>query len=167
MKQIMVPPDFKQADGTTFRMAQRDEEGNVIPKRDMITCPKCGGDAKGNIVRDPQGNLLIETRIGTFADVLGQFINGIFVVAQQKKETLTIQDSSFALDILGALHVIRDGVLELENAPFDWLIEKVNKYGVDVFPGANAALIKRTLENKVDITPARSERRRAEKVKAD
>lgn len=152
-KVITIPDKFLQADERPFRQAKRDRDGDLVLRH----------DDKGEVMHDAQGNALVETENATFLDTLKGFLNLAFVVAKNKKAEMTIEDSSLAYDIFRAVRVVADGRLELEKVPYERLLEWVNKYAVDIFPGANAAVFKEVLTNATDGETIRAERRRQEK----
>ena len=153
MKIIKVPTEFLQADGSPFRQAKRDPKGNLIFQLDK----------SGEPMKDSTGNRLVDIEDATFADILKTFLNNTFNVAQAKKKDLTIEDSSQAVDIHRAIRVMVDGRLELEKAPHEWLLKKVDEYGVDII-GVNAAVLKEILSTTTEETPSRGERRREAKA---
>ena len=165
MRVIKVPDPFLQADGYPFRVPTRDKSGQFVPmKRD------------GQEVRDADGNVLVETHDGTFAEVLRTFINEVFRLARQERlqaqaerreapKELTIEDSAHAVDIHRAINVIADGKLELERAPHEWLLRMIDDWGVKVL-GASAAVLKEPIARAEEVEPTRAEKRRAERAQS-
>ena len=167
-KIITIPEKFLQADDRPFRQAKRGPDGEAVLRR----------DDKGAVMRNDQGEALVETEDSTFLDMLKGFLNTVFALVRNKKLVaeakaaerkvsepvveMTIEDSSLAYDIFRAIRVVKDGKLELEKAPYERLLEWVNKYGVDIF-SVNAAVFREPLITATDGETTRGERRRQEK----
>ena len=122
-------------------------------------------ELKGKRVTGKDGE--VEMVDASYLDMLGAFLHSLFpLVAAKGKDNkelkpLTIEDSSYAMDIFRAMHVA-DGVLELEKAPYEWLKLQLTTYGVDVFQ-VNAAIILEPLKSAEETTPNRAETRRLKK----
>ena len=164
-KLITIPKDFAQADGTPFQTAKRDKENKLVLQK--------GPDGKSLL--GPDGSPYVEMRNADFTELLRNFLNGIFRLAEQKKAAaiqekqeikpqwdMAMEDSAFATDIFRAISVASDGVIELEKSPHEWLLKQIAVWGMEVF-GVNAAIFKEPIENGQEGQSSRGERRREEK----
>lgn len=152
MKLITIPKQFKAIDGRPFQEPKRDSKGEYVLRKDK----------DGKIVTDNLGNPLADLEDADFLAVLRNFLNSMFAIAQQKKKELKIEDSADAVDIIRATRVVSDGILHLEDAPYKWLMNKVDEYGVDTL-GVNAAILKEALAETKEVEATRAEKRREEK----
>lgn len=151
MKVISIPKVFSKADGTPFRQIKR-EKGDAVFKKDKDSQP----------LRDAQGNILWELEDADFLTVVRSFLNGLPMMAREKKKELKMEDSSAAVQIFRAINVVIDGKLELEDFSHRWLLSKVEEYGVDAL-GLDAAILVEVMQKAEELDSSRSERRREEK----
>jgi hypothetical protein len=166
---IQSPEEFFQADGTPFRVPQRDEKRDLVFRTSM----------DGTILMGNDGTPMIEMRDATFLEILRNFLNGMFKLSehrkalaiQNKKEVkpeydLSMEDSTFAGDIFRAMNTSVDDVIEVEKAPHEWLIRMVDVWGVDLY-GINAAVLKEAFKNAEDGGTSRAERHRENGKKSE
>lgn len=154
MKAITIPKPFETAQGTPFRQGAKDKNGDFILKR----------DERNEIIRDGNGNILLEMVDATFPDVLKAFVNSVFNLARNEKKELSIEDAIVAKDIVRAANIVTDGVIELENSTHAWLIRNIASYGVKSL-GLEAAVLQEVVNGAQDVVTTRAEHRREEKVK--
>jgi len=159
---IAVPQDFRQADGTPFRVPVRDDENNLVLRK----------DSDGSVLIGTDGTALLEMREASFPEVMKNFLNAIFKVAEQRKALaikakedirpewdMSIEDSAQAIDIFRAMNTALDGVFELEKAPYEWLLQQVATWGIDRL-GINAAVFRSVIQGAHQSATTRPERRR-------
>ena len=88
----------------------------------------------------------------TFADLLFLFVNNIpHDKDSEGKPTrkITIEDSGNAYEVIKAFRDAKDGVVEIEEHPYEWLLKLIDLDGPTAFPGSTAALIKERLQQLV------------------
>lgn len=156
---IEIPKKFARLDGKPFKKMKEDKDGN--PSRSV--------DSEGKLLpatRDTDGNevFLFQTEDASFLDILGRFLNNLFdIVARKSKENketkpLKFEDSSFGADVFRAIHVAKN-TLELEKAPYEWLLRMLTEHGVD-FIGINISALVEPVKAATEREPIRAERRR-------
>jgi hypothetical protein len=160
---IPIPKEFLQADGTPFRVPQRDGERNLILRK----------DESGSVLVGSDGSAMLEMQDASFQEILRTFLNGIFKVSDQRKaralqdkkdvnpeHDMDMEDSSFAGDVFRAMNVAdTTSGISLEKAPYEWLGKMIETWGVDLY-GINAAVLRDACKNGKDSGSSRPERRR-------
>lgn len=170
---VTIPTDFAKLDGRPFRKVKEDKDGKPVRAR----------DEKGNLmpsIKDAQGNesYQLENEVASFTDILSGFLNTLFAeivpglsalkakepsrVEGREIKPLKVEDSSQAADVFRAIHVCRDGVLELEKTPREWLVRMLESYGIDYF-GAHVDAVLGPLKKAEERDPSRSEVRREDR----
>ncbi len=162
MFEVELPKEFVKADGKPFKKAREDKEGKPVQQV---------SEGKPVFLPDGKGNMLPQWELenASYLDMLTVFLNNLFeLVAAKSKEgkdgfkSLKLEDSSFATDCFRAIHVVVDGKIELEKAPYEWLTKMLTEYGVDVF-GLNTAVMIEPIKKAQEGTTNRAERKRIEK----
>jgi hypothetical protein len=104
--------------------------------------------------------------------IIRNFLNGIFKVSEQRKglaiqnkkevkpeHDLAMEDSGHALEIFGAMNASSNGTIELERAPYQWLLKMIDVWGIDLY-GVNAAVLREVFKGAQDEGTNRAERHR-------
>jgi len=140
MYEVVIPKDFTRPNGKPFQKPKEDETGRPVLIRDDLGKPD-----------NQQPRFELEQM--TYLDTLSTFLNNIFPLVSEKAKTnkeiqpLRYEDSVFATDIFRAIHAAGEA-LELENAPYDWLVKMLKAYGVDVFYVNTAVVLEPLLRAK-------------------
>ena len=161
---ISIPEKFLQADGSAFRIPKRDKDRDLVLRK----------TDDGQVLVGSDGSAMIEMQDASFTDIMRTFLNGMFKLSEQRRAVamqnkkdvnpeheLVMEDSAFAGDIFRAMNVVADGVMELEKAPYEWILKQIDVWGVDLY-GINAAVLKEVFKSASDGGTDRAERRREE-----
>lgn len=179
--QIPSQKDFKQWNGFPFQKLKRDADGDAVPKKDKTT---------GKLITNSEGGILADSENATFQEIAKDFLNDTFILAgaqstpnapiekPEGSNPFTMEDITNSTDITRALNVAKD-VLEIEDAPYEWLVGKDGQKGmIDLYGphprvlGMNARIFKeifrlppqpRENDSVTYIEPDRPERKRNDK----
>lgn len=164
MKIILLPKQLLTADDIPFRRRKKDSKtGDFISQIDK----------DGNAVKDENGRTLAVMENAEFPRVLKDFVEMVFILNRLdieeakalKKEPLAefgLEDSSRATDIIRAANVATNEHIELEKTSFEWLENKLAKFGVKAL-GLEAGIVSEIIKGAIDGGTTRPERRREEK----
>ena len=77
----------------------------------------------------------------------------VMLMTVRRCPTPTAEDGERALEIIQTIKATTNGAIELRRADYDWMMAQMKAHAHKLWPGADAAHLRKTIEASVSSTP--------------